>query len=223
MCLNIYEYLILGRNTHTTLFFLPSLFFICSERLDCLIVKYEWKDKDSTRYRIPFTLIPIVLATVLSIIPLPGRNYNYNGTFFCDLQPYPLGCGGSTVNDCLEEVCDVPKVGLDVPCTRGIHARAYLLAVGAVPFMIALTIISCAVAILIHTVFKQERRMDRFRRASGATTTNRNLTKQTAYQGIYYVAVCSITEIPWIVCELQTAFLGYICVIFCFHTKFTSI
>lgn len=98
----------------------------------------------------------------------------------------------------------------DKPCTRGTHARAYLLAVGVVPFMIALTIISCAVAVLIHTVFKQERRMDRFRRGAGATTTNRNLTKQTAYQGIYYVAVCSITEIPWIVCELQkTASLGY--------------
>jgi hypothetical protein len=113
-----------------------------------------------------------------------------------------LGCGGSTVNDCLDDLCDETK-DEDKPCTRGTHARAYLLAVGAVPFMIALTIISCAVAVLIHTVFKQERRMDRFRRGAGATTTNRNLTKQTAYQGIYYVAVCSITEIPWIVCELQ--------------------
>lgn len=184
--------------------YIISPFAVLLERLDCLIVKYGWKDKDSTRYRIPFTLIPIVLATVLSIIPLPGMNYNYNGTFFCDLQPYPLGCNGSTVNDCLDDFCVETKDEYR-PCTRGIHARAYLLAVGTVPFMIALTIISCAVAILIHTVFKQERRMDRFRRGAGATTNNRNLSRQTAYQGIYYVAVFSIIEIPWIVCELPIA------------------
>ena len=161
-----------------------------------------------------------MLATVLSIIPLPGANYNYNGTFFCDLQPYPLGCDGSTVNDCLDDdVCvETKDVG---PCTRGIHARAYLLVVGTIPFTIAYTIISCAVATLIHTVFKQERRMDRFRRASGATTTNRNLTRQTAYQGIYYVAVYSIIEIPWIACELRQL-LRYLCH-FLIFMQFTSI
>jgi len=146
----------------------------------CLIVKFGWRDNDKDRHRLSFTIIPIVCAMIISIVPLPGQNYNYSGIFFCDIAASPLGC-------------DYPDT--KTQCTRGAGARDMLLYVGVIPFMLFFAIIIAAVTLLIYSVLKQERRMDRYQREGEAL--NRSMTTQTTRQGIYYIAAFGLTWIPW--------------------------
>mmetsp|Transcript_13131 Transcript_13131/g.28258 ORF Transcript_13131/g.28258 Transcript_13131/m.28258 type:complete len:104 (+) Transcript_13131:241-552(+) len=69
-----------------------------------------------------------------------------------------------------------------------------LLYVGAVPFMLLFVIIIVAVVLLIYSVLKQERRMDRYRREG--MPLNRSMTTQTTSQGIYYIGVFRLAWVP---------------------------
>jgi len=75
-----------------------------------------------------------------------------------------------------------------------------LLYVGVIPFVIAYAIIIAAVVLLVHSVLKRERRMDRYRRESGMSL-DRRMTAQTARQGIYYIGAFGLAWIPWYICE----------------------
>jgi len=150
-----------------------------------MFVQFNWKDENKDRYRLPFTIIPILCALVLAIAPLPGQNYNYNGGFFCDITAHPLGC-------------DYPDS--DEICTRGVEARYMLLYVGVIPFMIAFAIIVVAVLLLIYSVLQQERRMDRYSRQG--MPLHRSMTTKTTRQGIYYILAFGVTWVPWYVYAL---------------------
>ena len=39
---------------------------------DSLIVKFGWRDDDKDRHRLSFTLIPIIIAIALSVVPHPS-------------------------------------------------------------------------------------------------------------------------------------------------------
>lgn len=52
----------------------------------CLIVRYKWKDREKNKTRLPFVLIPIFISTVLAVVPLFGKNYNYNGGYSCYIR-----------------------------------------------------------------------------------------------------------------------------------------
>ena len=163
--------------------------FVCTSfggmlSIDCLIVKIGWRDDDKDWRRLFFTIIPIVFALTISIIPLPGKNYNYNGAFFCDTTASPLGC-------------DYPDS--TTPCTRGANARVMLLYVGVVPFMVVFAIIISAMSILVYSVLKQERRMDRYRQ--NGEGVDRSMTQQASRQGLYYIAAFGICWIPWYICK----------------------
>ena len=149
---------------------------------DCLIVKFGWKDEDKDRMRLPFTIVPIFCSVVLSIAPLPGKHYNYNGIFFCDITSSPLGCD---------------REGSTTQCTA--DSIDMLLWVGIVPFMVAFVIIVCAMVVLAYSVLKQERTMDRYRREGEGV--NRNMTTQTSLQGMCYIAAFGVCWIPWCICE----------------------
>eukprot|EP00578_Thalassiosira_sp_NH16_P023403 CAMPEP_0181097804 /NCGR_PEP_ID=MMETSP1071-20121207/11765_1 /TAXON_ID=35127 /ORGANISM="Thalassiosira sp., Strain NH16" /LENGTH=438 /DNA_ID=CAMNT_0023180311 /DNA_START=139 /DNA_END=1455 /DNA_ORIENTATION=+ len=144
----------------------------------CLIVKFGWKDEDKDRMRLPFTVVPIFCSVVLSIAPLPGKHYNYNGIFFCDITSSPLGCD---------------REGSTTQCTA--DSIDMLLWVGIVPFMVAFVIIVCAMVVLAYSVLKQERTMDRYRREGEGV--NRNMTTQTSLQGMCYIAAFGVCWIPW--------------------------
>lgn len=146
-----------------------------------LIVKFGWRDENKDRYRLPFTIIPIIFGMALAIIPLPGQNYNWNGSFYCDITASPLGC----------DYDDSPET----QCTRGSNARFVLLYVGVIPFMVLFAIIIAAVVLLIYDVLVQERRMDRYRREG--MPLNRSMTNQSTRQGIYYIGAFGLTWIPW--------------------------
>ena len=154
---------------------------------DSLIVKFGWRDDDKDRHRLSFTLIPIIIAITLSIVPLPGQTYNYNGAFFCDITAYPLGCGWPSST---------------TECTRGLNARSVLLGVVVIPFSVAFAVIIGAVFLLVHSVLKQEQRMDRYLREG--MPVNRNMTNKTARQGFYYILAFGLAWIPWFICELST-------------------
>lgn len=129
---------------------------------------------------------------IISIAPLPGQNYNYNGSFFCDITASPLGC-------------NYPES--TTTCIRGADARDMLLYVGIIPFMVAFFIIIVAVVLLIDAVVKQERRMDRY--LQEGAPLNRTLTKQTTRQGLYYIAAFGLAWIPWYICEWWTPQLNW--------------
>ena len=109
----------------------------------------------------------------------------YNGSFFCDITPSPYSC-------------NYPDS--EVTCTRGLHARQFLLYLGVIPVMVAFVIIIAAVGVLIYSVFKQEQRMDRYQRQG--MSHNRQMTNQTARQGMYYIGAFAIVWIPWYVYAL---------------------
>lgn len=184
-------------------------------------MKFGWKDDDKDRYRLPFVVVPLLCSLVVAIAPLPGNNYNWNGIFFCDIAGSPLGCDyPDTMTRCGEEVVPTEE------CVRGSEARDMLLYVGVIPYIVFFAIIIAAVCLLVYSVLKQERRMDRYQR-DGAL--NRNMTKQTARQGMvsvhapivfclkgftplltlfelslhtqYYIAAFGICWIPWYICE----------------------
>lgn len=171
--------------------------------LDSLIVKFGWRDNDKDRYRFPFTVTPIICSLIICIIPLFGKHYNYNGTFFCDISASPLGCDfeGSTTQ-----------------CTRGANSRAMLLYVGVIPFMVAFAVIIAAVIVLIYSVLKQERRMDRYQH--GDTSLNRSMTRQTTRQGIYYILAFGLAWLPWYICEWR---IPTCCPLFIFECQFLTV
>jgi len=157
-----------------------------------LIVKFGWRDNDKDRHRLPFQIIPIIIATILSLVPLPGKNYNYNGNFFCDISASPYGCTEEST----------------MPCTRGINALIVGLWVGVIPFMVFFLIIIVAVIIFIYSVFKQEQRMDRYQH--GDASHNRRMTNQTARQGMYYIGAFGLCWIPWYIYAIIEFRHGYI-------------
>ena len=52
----------------------------------CMIVRCGWNDKDKSKVRLPFVLIPFLISTVLAVAPLFGMNYNYNGGYSCYIR-----------------------------------------------------------------------------------------------------------------------------------------
>ncbi len=185
---------------------------------DCCFVKFGWKDDVRSKYRLPFTILPLVCATIISIIPLFGQNYNFNGIFFCDISGSPLGCNYYDQIDSEEEKAAAAAAaaggggGGGEGCVRGAGSRQMLLYLGVIPFMVAFVIIIASVSLLIYSVLKQERRMDRFQVVVGeegrwrSTPPQRKMTNQATKRGIYYVGAFSICWIPWYICEC-TSFL----------------
>ncbi len=133
-------------------------------------------------------MLPTVCAAIISVVPLFGYNYNYNGIFFCDIAGSPVWCNYPSEDG--------------GECVRGAESEQLLLYVGVVPFMVAFAIIISSVALLIHSVLKQERRMDRFQRGGAAgMPPRRKMTTQATRQGIYYVGAFGLCWIPWYICE----------------------
>lgn len=52
----------------------------------CMIVRGGWNDKDKSKVRLPFVLIPFLISIVLAVAPLFGMNYNYNGGYSCYIR-----------------------------------------------------------------------------------------------------------------------------------------
>lgn len=165
---------------------------------DCCFVKFGWKDDVHTKYhRLHFTILPLICAAIISVVPLFGQNYNYNGIFFCDISGSPLGCNYYD-NLATDEGGD----GGQGECVRGAGSRQMLMYIGVIPFMVAFVIIIAAVSMLIYSVLKQERRMDRFQFAP-SPSTNRKMTTQATKRGIYYVGAFGLCWIPWYICECK--------------------
>lgn len=166
--------------------FLSSLFYSLSGFSNaslavayCLIVRRGWGDKDENRNRLPFTLIPIVFAIAFAVIPLFGQNYNYNGGYSCFISGDPPGCE------------------LDPPtCNRGANARIMTIVTGLIPYYISLFIIVVAVILLIHAVFVQEKRMDRYNRGA---PPSRKMTMESCWQGIFYIGSFLVSWTPWFI------------------------
>ena len=163
-------------------------------------------------YRLPFIILPLVCATIISIVPLFGQNYNYNGIFFCDISGSPLGCNYHDQINSEELVTGGEGGAEEEGCVRGAESRQMLLYIGVIPFMVAFVIIIASVSLLIYSVLKQERRMDRFQVVVGeggrrwSTPPQRKMTNQATKRGIYYVGAFGICWIPWYICE-YTSFL----------------
>jgi len=149
----------------------------------CLIVRRGWGDKDKNKYRLPFILIPTVFAIVFAVIPLFGQNYNYNGGYSCFISGDPPGCE------------------IDPPtCKRGANARIMTIVTGIIPFYISLFIIVVAVTLLIHAVFVQEKRMDRYNRG---TERSRKMTMESCWQGIFYIGSFLVSWTPWFIFSIR--------------------
>ena len=149
----------------------------------CLIVRRGWGDKDKNKNRLPFILIPIVFAIVFAVIPLFGQNYNYNGGYSCFISGDPPGCEFD------------PHT-----CNRGANARIMTIVTGIIPFYISLFIIVVAVTLLIHAVFVQEKRMDRYNRG---TERSRKMTMESCWQGIFYIGSFLVSWTPWFVFSIR--------------------
>lgn len=52
----------------------------------CMIVRCGWNDKDKSKARLPFVLIPSLISIVLAVAPLFGMNYNFNGGYSCYIR-----------------------------------------------------------------------------------------------------------------------------------------
>ncbi len=148
----------------------------------CLIVRKGWGDKDENKNRLPFILIPIVFAIVFAVIPLFGQNYNYNGGYSCFISGDPPGCEIDPTT-----------------CNRGANARIMMVVTGIVPYYISLVIIVVAVTLLIHAVFVQEKRMDRYNRGG----PSRKMTLESCWQGIFYIGSFLIAWTPWFIFSIR--------------------
>ena len=147
----------------------------------CMIVRCGWNDKDGSKVRLPFTLIPFLISIVTAVAPLFGQNYNYNGGYSCYISGAPPGC----------EFDPNPQE----TCVRGAQARMMLIIAGLLPVVIAFFIVFIAVLLLIYTVYVQERKMDRYQRSG----RNRKLTMESFQQGIFYIGAFTISWTPWLV------------------------
>lgn len=144
---------------------------------------------------------PIVCAAVISIVPLFGQNYNYSGDFFCDISGSPFGCNF---------IDQTGLAGEQEECIRGAKSRQMLLYIGVIPFMVAFAIIITSLSLLIYSVLKQERRMDRFQVVvSAERTPQRKMTNQATKRGIYYVGAFGLCWIPWFICECRDEAIYY--------------
>ena len=171
---------------------------LTDHRSDSGIVRFGWKDESKVWRQLPFTGIPVFAGLVFAFVPIYGQNYNWNGGFACDVTGCPLGC-------------DWP--GSTTACTRGENALIMLGVTGIIPFVIAFSIIVASVALLVHSVLTQERKMDRY--SQGDQPGSRRMTKKTSRQGMYYILAYGVGWIPYFICEsmhivyVKTEQIGY--------------
>jgi len=146
------------------------------------IVRFGWKDEIKGWRQLPFTGIPVFAGLVFAFVPIYGQNYNWNGGFACDVTGSPLGC-------------DWP--GSTTACTRGENALIMLGVTGIIPFVIAFSIIVASMALLVHSVLTQERKMDRY--SLEGQPSSRRMTKKTTRQGMYYILAFGVGWIPYFI------------------------
>ena len=165
--------------------------FLLLHAKDCLIVKKGWKD-NAIKKRTKWIIlgIPPNSSVIFAVAPLFFGAYNYSGDRTCSLSEYPLGC-------------DDPDS--EVECTSGEHASAISLCYTAI-LLIANMIIIAAILVLIHSVFFQERKMDRYSVALSDNT--RALTKKTAWQGFWYTFAFALAWWPWIIAKILDVVSG---------------
>lgn len=153
----------------------------------CIYLIYNSFDLEELRkFLDDVTLQDMSEMPMLILLEMCTPPQNYNGGFYCDISAAPLGCDYNTS---------------EIDCVRGANASTILLYVELIPFMLAFVVITVAVSLLIDAVHKQEKRMSRYTFRGAGTPVRREqsgvLTKQTTYQGIWYIAAFGITWIPW--------------------------
>lgn len=153
------------------------------------IVRFGWQDEIKGWRQLPFTGIPVLAGLVLAFVPVHGQNYNWNGGYACDVTASPLGC-------------DWP--GSTTTCTRGENALIMLGVTGIIPFVITFSIIVASMALLVHSVLTQERKMDRY--SQQGQPGSRRMTKKTTRQGMYYILAFGVGWIPYFICESMHMF-----------------
>ena len=138
---------------------------------DWLIVHFGWTDRclSQPRLRLFFIIVPFVISVGIAVPPLFFGMYNYpRYVFTCYLSDSPYSCGLSDVVD----------------CERGDGAREYIY--GCFAFVLFCNmIITVVVSMLVHEIFYQEKKIDRF--LTQGQEQRQVMTIKTAWQGLFYV------------------------------------
>lgn len=151
-----------------------------------IIVNFGWTENRMSKWRVwlSFLLPPIIISFGLSIPPLFLGMYNHAGSYTCFIAPYPIDC----------------ETNPEVDCIRGQGGWEYWDAYWAMGFICNLVIITF-VSLLIYSVFKQERKTDRY--LSKGQEKRRVNTIKTAWQGIRYIGAFTMAYLTLYI------FMGY--------------
>ena len=156
------------------------------QHLDWIIVNFGWTENRMSKWRVrlSFLLPPIIISFGLAVPPLFLGMYNYSGTYTCFIASYLIDC----------------ETNPEVDCIRGEGGWEYWVAYWVMGFICNLVIITF-VSLLIYSVFKQERKTDRY--LSKGQEKRRANTIKTAWQGIRYIGAFTMAYLTLYI------FMGY--------------
>jgi len=142
-----------------------------------LMVRYEWSEHKLRKIQPVLLYLPFSVCLISTIIPLFLDAYNYTGTWFCWIAPYPLECG---------------EEDSEVECERGGTYKSLFLWLCMLPVAMSNIVIIGSMFMLYRTVKQQEQAIGEFQSNGGAKNGESN-SKRVAMQGIFFVGAFLIT------------------------------
>lgn len=141
-----------------------------------LMVRYEWSEHKLRKIQPILLYLPFSICLISTIVPLFLDAYNYTGTWFCWIAPYPLDCG---------------EPDAEVECERGGTYKSLFLWLCMLPVAMSNMVIIGSMYMLYRTVKQQESAIGDFQ--SGGAKSGDSNSKRVAMQGIFFVGAFLIT------------------------------
>lgn len=143
-----------------------------------LMVRYEWSEHKLLKIQPVLLYLPFSICLISTIIPFFLDAYNYTGTWFCWIAPFPLECG---------------EPGSEVECERGGTYKFLFLWLCMLPVAMSNIVIIGSMFMLYRTVKQQERAIGDFQSGGDAKSGGESNSKRVAMQGISFVGAFLIT------------------------------
>lgn len=148
-------------------------------------VRFRRGERMLDRFEPLLHAVPVILGLLAAVIPLPYEAYNHAGGAFCWIAPSPGKCES------------VEKGDGGQACQRGknyVNLRIWL---SFIPCFVTQLIVLLSMLGVIWTVFRIERKSDRYVNSTGPTNSlsqaSRKYTKKVALKCVLYVLAFEIT------------------------------
>ncbi|CAB9502251.1 expressed unknown protein [Seminavis robusta] len=152
-----------------------------------LLVRFNWKQasREMIRFERVSHGVAVVLALGTAIASLVLNLYN-DANLWCWIAPHPMDCVNSIEKD--------DGVGT---CIRGDNAWVYRMAFYFCWLWASFVVVTGCMGAMVHAVYQQSTKMDRYRQAGEAPNKARwDRVQSVAIQSSLYILACILTALP---------------------------